>query len=363
MELSSVIIVCIVSWCVSKDLVECKLRFANYYQDHMILQRAPERSIVWGYTDTDTMNNQSQIELTMNNRTYSTLSHNSTWSITLDAQIEQGPFEIYVSQLLSNGTSERIMLNDILFGDVWLCSGQSNMHFNVTRMFNASNEIQNANQYPQIRLFSSQYSINNEQQEDLKYIAMNWSIASNETLQNPAVSAVCWLYGRMISDALERRPIGLIRSSWSGTNIELWSPSNVLIECNITSSVNPVPSINSTMLFNTMIYPFTRMVIKGIVWYQGENNVGHNMDKYNCTFFNLIQSWRNIWFTRTQSNTNPHFPFGFVQLSTGETTGTIVGGFPVIRWHQTFDVGSVPNSILPNLFMAVTLDLRDDQGG
>ena len=77
----------------------------------------------------------------------------------------------------------------------------------------------------------------------------------------------------------------------------------------------------------------------------------------------MIEAWRTIWNTRTQSITDPTFPFGFVQLSTADKTGKVVGGFPWIRWHQTFDVGYVPNNVVPNVFMAVALDLRDDEGG
>ncbi|CAF4472325.1 unnamed protein product, partial [Didymodactylos carnosus] len=74
----------------------------------------------------------------------------------------------------------------------------------------------------------------------------------------------------------------------------------------------------------------------------------------------MIQAWRATWNSRTQGITNPTFPFGFVQLSTNENTGTVVGGFPLIRWHQTFDYGYVPNDYLANVFMGVAMDLRDD---
>ena len=215
------------------------LRFASYYQEHMVLQRAPQRAVVWGYTDATDI----PITLTMNNKTYFTMSTQTTttdsenasiWLVILDAQIEEGPFQVNVTQPLANGTLETLTLNDVLFGDVWLCSGQSNMHFNVTRMFNASNEIDNAYKYPKIRLFTPQYYVNSKPQDDIRYIAMNWSIASSLTVGNPAVSAVCWLYGRMVSEALGGRPIGLIRSSWSGTNIEIWTPPEVLIDCGVS---------------------------------------------------------------------------------------------------------------------------------
>lgn len=92
----------------------------------------------------------------------------------------------------------------------------------------------------------------------------------------------------------------------------------------------------------------------------------------------MIQYWRQTWNSRTGGITATNFPFGFVQvsqsivrenstfydlqLSTNERTGTVVGGFPWIRWYQTFGVGYVPNTIEPNVFMAVALDLRDDDG-
>jgi hypothetical protein len=117
----------------------------------------------------------------------------------------------------------------------------------------------------------------------------------------------------MVSEALGGRPVGLIRSSWSGTNIEIWTPPEVLRDCGVTrSEISAAP--NSTALYNTMIHPFTRMVIKGVIWYQGENNIYYNLNKYNCTFPKLIESWRNIWYTRTQGITDPTFPFGFVHV-------------------------------------------------
>ncbi|CAF3920018.1 unnamed protein product, partial [Adineta steineri] len=193
---------------------------------------------------------------------------------------------------------------------------------------------------------------------------------------NAYTSAVCWLYGRMIYEGLDdKRPIGLIHTSWGGTSIELWSPPEVLKDCHV--SINKGiefensdetdfkfgAALNNSVLYNAMIYPFTRMVIKGVIWYQGESNVIYNRDKYQCTFLKMIQYWRRIWQKRTNLATDPTFPFGFVQLSTRESSGKIIGGFPWIRWHQTFDIGFTPNNATPNVFMATAMDLRDDEGG
>ncbi|UJR06674.1 hypothetical protein I4U23_010960 [Adineta vaga] len=95
--------------------------------------------------------------------------------------------------------------------------------------------------------------------------------------------------------------------------------------------------MTNSSLYNGMIHQFTRMVIYGVIWYQGESNSGRNNDKYVCTFTNLVQSWRQIWNLRTNGITNIQFPFGFVQLSTNSNTTTFYG-FPWIRWRQTFEI-------------------------
>jgi sialate O-acetylesterase len=205
----------------------------------MVLQRAPQRAIVWGYSDTF----NTPITLSMNNKHYHTMSSStpsvdsvgaSIWSVTLDAQTEEGPFQVKVTQPLANGTLETITLNDVLFGDVWICSGQSNMQFSVGGMFNASIEIENANKYPKIRLFTVSDAPSSTPLEEIITIGMPWSVASNITVASGYTSAVCWLYGRMVHEALGGRPMGLIHTSWGGTYIEYWTPPEVLSDCGIT---------------------------------------------------------------------------------------------------------------------------------
>lgn len=77
----------------------------------------------------------------------------------------------------------------------------------------------------------------------------------------------------------------------------------------------PRVTLNHSDLFNAMIYPFTRTVIYGAIWYQGEANAGYNTDKYQCTFAQMIRSWRETWYTRTNTDTEIDFPFGFVQVN------------------------------------------------
>jgi sialate O-acetylesterase len=216
-------------------------RFANYIQDHMVLQRAPQRAIVWGFGDPGKLTT-----LRMNNKIYTTISRSdranelgqSIWSVTLDPVSDEGPFDIHVSQPLANGTLVTITIHDVLFGDVWVCSGQSNMQFTVNMMFNASQEIANAGNFPKIRLFTASLNASQIPIEELIDINLKWSVASPQTVGGPTwdyMSAVCWLYGRQIHQALDGRPIGLIATSWGGTAIEFWMPPNALHECNDTT--------------------------------------------------------------------------------------------------------------------------------
>jgi sialate O-acetylesterase len=156
------------------------------------------------------------------------------WTVTLDAQAEEGPFQVKVTHPLPNGTLATITLSDVLFGDVWVCSGQSNMSFSVSNMYNGTEEIANAGKFPKVRLFTASRQQSDTPLEELLAIWLNWTAATPTSVGSPYASAVCWLYGRMIHAELGGRPIGLIHSSWGGTPIELWSPPDVLKDCNIT---------------------------------------------------------------------------------------------------------------------------------
>jgi sialate O-acetylesterase len=185
--------------------------------------------------------------LRMNNKIYTTISRSepaneqgeSIWSVTLDPVSDEEPFDIHVSQPLSNGTLVTITLHDVLFGDVWIFSGQSNMQLTVSLIYNATEEIANAGNYPKIRIFTAALVSSATPVEELLGIALNWSVASPQTVGGPAwnyMSAVCWLYGRMIHQALDDRPIGLIATSWGRTFIELWMPPKALQDCNTTNT-------------------------------------------------------------------------------------------------------------------------------
>lgn len=112
-----------------------------------------------------------------------------------------------------------------------------------------------------------------------------------------------------------------------------------------------------SVLWNAMIHPLLNMTINGIIWYQGESN--HYEPKlYSCLFPAMIKDWRSKFNEGSDSETSQNFPFGFVQLAPYFTVGNNIN-WPELRWAQTANIGFVPNMLMPNVFMAVAMDLPD----
>jgi sialate O-acetylesterase len=112
------------------------------------------------------------------------------------------------------------------------------MKMTVSSIFNATEEIANASNYPKLRLFTAALIPSAVPVEELLGMNLNWSVASPQSVDGPGwnyMSAVCWLYGRMIHQALEGRPLGLVATSWGGTAIEYWMPPQALQACNETT--------------------------------------------------------------------------------------------------------------------------------
>ncbi|XP_057290069.1 sialate O-acetylesterase-like [Hydractinia symbiolongicarpus] len=344
--------------------IECgKFRFANHYADHMVLQRAPYRAVLWGFGENNTfvsisITYQKQIEVL---HTEVKLDSRGlyTWKVILPPYDAGGPYDIEALSVVEN-QAVSITLRDVLFGDVWLCGGQSNMVFTVGMANSGKEEIDMAEQYPNIRLFTVKRYFSNVTVPELsrENILQQWSVASNASVGGAAwqyFSAICWMYGRRLYD-LYKIPIGLISSNYGGTRVEAWSSPQTLAVCGI--SKNDQNALSE--LYNAMIYPLMNTTIYGAIWYQGEHNcIKPNIHNYNCTFPAMISGWRKEWYSATHGNTNQLFPFGFVQLaSLGSDADR--PGFPIIRWKQTAEYGYVPNPKQPKVFMAVALDLPDN---
>ncbi|XP_067675204.1 sialate O-acetylesterase-like [Haliotis asinina] len=344
--------------------------FASYYGDHMVLQKAPQKTTIWGYAAKD----GETITLSITGKGQVTtasfigpIPSTPVWSVQLPAIDAGGPYNITAT---SNEGS--ISLTDVLFGDVWICSGQSNMQFTVSMGLNATEEELDAANHPNIRVFTVALGGSPFEEYDLLGISEPWSVPSADSIGGSPwsyFSAVCWLYGKYLSAKLNY-PIGLVASSYGGTRVEAWSAPNVLKKCGVsdTADVNDAIYVSdvdpnaASVLWNAMIRPFLNMTIYGAIWYQGESNATPptTMNQYNCTFPAMIDDWRDRFHRGSLGQTDPLFPFGFVQLAPWRHMGYFdTKGFPDIRWHQTADYGYVPNDRMKNTFMAVTMDLPD----
>ncbi|NWZ67513.1 SIAE acetylesterase, partial [Acrocephalus arundinaceus] len=363
--------------------------FASYYGDHMVLQKKPSGAVVWGHGElgavvTVTLSGPSG--LIIMEKTAQVKGPSRTWTTVLDPMEQGGPYALTAKQGLENVT-----LQDIYFGDVWLCGGQSNMAMTVLQVANASQELAAAARYPYVRIFAAAPARSDVELEDLEQIDLPWSIpTAAENLGHgnfTYFSAVCWLLGRSLYEALGS-PIGLVEVAWGGTPIEAWSSRRVLQACGLledTGRGKEGPQISlwqgacfnlkpaftsphqhlsgpqvSSVLWNAMIHPLLNMTLRGMAWYQGEANAFLNTDRYNCTFPALIADWRQAFHTGSARQTEPLLPFGFVQLSTYRHRSA-GDSFAQIRWHQTADLGVVPNARMPSTFMAVAMDLGDEQ--
>ena len=262
-----------------------------------------------------------------------------------------------------------ISLSDVLFGDVWVCSGQSNMEQSMANIMNSSQEMDMSAKYTNIRYMVVDNTAHGDTSDNLDInVLVPWSDPSSPNLQG--MSAVCFLFARNIQDMVQSEndapmypvPMGMVDSDWGGTPVESWSSQASLDACGIPQAGCDDESNAwcQSHLWNAMINPLKRNAVKGFLWYQGEANGNFNRDLYNCTFPAMIDSWRQEF--SSNSATSEDAPFGFVQLASWRPD-ELDAGFPVIRWHQTADQGYVPNERMKNVFMASPLDTYDSKKG
>lgn len=269
----------------------------NIFSDNMVLQRNAEVTI-WGWA-----NPQEEVVITpsWNNETYKIKASNQAkWEIVIPTPKEGGPYSISIK-----GYNE-IVLKNILIGEVWICSGQSNMEMNASwGIENGDEAVKNAAN-PNMRFFSVPKLTATSPQNN---ISGTWTECSPETMKY--FSAVAYFFGKRLQEELKNVPIGLISSNWGGTPAEIWTPEEViqddavLLESAKTRKEESYGPNQPGRAFNAMIFPLTKFKIAGTLWYQGESNVGSMV--YDKTFSALIASWRKLW--------NYDFPFYYVQIA------------------------------------------------
>ncbi|MEL7533381.1 MAG: sialate O-acetylesterase [Bacteroidota bacterium] len=187
--------------------LDAQLRMPQIFSDHMVLQR--EKPIeLWGWAKS-----RDKITIQIGEQSYKTKAEkDGSWSIALDAMKAGGPYTLSVST-----KKEKVEFEDVLLGDVWICSGQSNMEWSLSNTNDAQAEIANAN-YPEIRLFDVKRNIQFSPAADLNQDQF-WQACSPMTIPN--FSSVGYFFGRKLNQELDV-PIGLISTNWGGTEVETW---------------------------------------------------------------------------------------------------------------------------------------------
>eukprot|EP00038_Savillea_parva_P027673 m.60896 g.60896 ORF g.60896 m.60896 type:complete len:942 (-) comp7987_c0_seq1:114-2939(-) len=287
-----------------------------------------------------------------------TVGEDGTWDVQMnccDAMEDQ--------QLTVVGESNNLTYTNVACGQVYVCSGQSNMELPLHYVENGTAEIAAADR-PNWRLFRVPHTTAETPQSDMAaeddktgYQA-TWLVSTPEVAAN--FSATCYLTARHINDMLwDGAPFGLIWASWGGTRVEAWSPRDTIKKCQDTPG-GGWPSLNGSQeysaLYNGMIHPLTKYSIRGAIWFQGEHNiVTHtSRERYACIFGNMINDWRDAW------KGIGDFPFLWAQLApyTGYSQFAGHGDTSVIRLAQADDL---PKIGLDTTGMAVTIDLGDPE--
>ena len=217
-------------------------------------------------------------------------------------------------------SGDTITFTNILVGEVWLASGQSNMEKPIGRqvgqkpVLNSTQELAAAN-FPNIRLFKVEKILSAKPLDDLEKF-QGWRECSSNSLDGMSFSAAAYFFGREIHTNLNV-PVGLIESSWGGTRIEPWTPPIgfekfwSLKKFAAPIGTNKISNTRPMAIYNAMIAPMAGFAIRGALWYQGESNLmGTNNDflTYDTKMAALVGGWRKIW-------GEGDFPFYFVQIA------------------------------------------------
>ena len=270
--------------------------------NNMVLQQQSQVAL-WGNAG---VNSEVTISTSWNNKQYKTRSNQSgKWKLFISTTRAGGPYEISFSE-----KGEKLTLSNIMLGEVWLCSGQSNMEITFKGMGVTTQPILNqpgpeANN-SNIRLFTVDKTPAARPKDDVKG---NWKECSTESATN--FSAVAYQFGKILWDSL-KVPVGLISTSWGGSRIEQWmSESNLksFPEVNIPAGIDTIKVLDRvpTVFFNAMLAPLVNYGLKGFIWYQGEANRDQPI-LYAKLLPAMLAEWRKQW-------GNKNLPFYYVQIA------------------------------------------------
>ena len=287
--------------CILVSSTSADISLPKIFSNRMVLQDGKQIT-VWGKAEPgETLEvslGESSIKLTVNDEGH--------WLAKVDRPKGDGPFELTIA-----GKTSKVVLSDILLGQVWLCSGQSNMEWSLARSKDPKKEIEGSTN-KQIRLFKVPREAIDKPQNDILKEA-KWVECKPET--SKSFSAVAYYFGKKLQAEL-KCPIGLVQSAWGGTPVESWTSRKAMSEID---SLKPLlehwdgrteqlkHAHRPGNLYNGMIAPLLKFKFSGAIWYQGESNVGRGA-QYATLFPAMINCWRKDF-------DNASMPFYFVNLA------------------------------------------------
>lgn len=325
---------------------EAKVTLPAIFSDNMVLQQNAQVN-VWGKA---TPGEKVTVKASWADKAVTAkAAANGKWTLKLKTP------DAMTNQSITVSGENTITINNVLIGEVWLCTGQSNMEFPVSRhpdvkwktgMLNETEEMKDAD-YPEIRLFHVEHQLAPGGEVD--DCEGQWLVCNPKNLYD--FSAVGFVFGRKLHKEL-KMPVGLIQSTWGGTHAESWTKLDVMKKDPLYADVLKDFALEGVKqeknyckvpatLWNGMIHPILGYTVKGNIWYQGESN-SVRADKYRQVFTNMINSWRKEW-------KQPDMPFYFVQIAPQYGQPATIREAQLKTWQ----------SGLKNVGMAVITDVGD----
>lgn len=320
------------------------VKLPSIFGSSMVLQR--ELSVpVWGWADPD-----EEVTVSFGGQSKSAKADQSgRWQVKLDALEANSK-----GQALTVTGKNKVELTDVLVGEVWICSGQSNMEWRLNSSLNGKEEVAAAN-HPQIRLFDVPGHTTAATPQD--NCLGKWQVCQPSTAAS--FSAVGYFFGRRLHDEL-RVPVGLVGSNWGGTRIEPWTSLSgfrsvpelkaiadqvAATEAKAKNEDVKVGGGTPSAIFNAMINPLAPFAMRGAIWYQGESN-GNEGESYYHKKRALVNSWRELF--------NPELAFYWVQLANFRSPNEDPAGGD--GWAKLREAQRKALSI-PHTGMAVIIDI------
>ncbi len=352
--------------------------------DNMVLQRSVSVPI-WGWAKSG-----EHVRVQFDQQVAQAVAgDDGAWHVSLDLSKEpRGPLDMTVEG------DNTLTVKNILVGEVWICSGQSNMEFGIKGAFNAAHEVADAN-HPNIRLFNVKPHLSDSIVND---VTGKWDVCTPRSVvlgRWTGFSAVGYFFGRELNQHLDDTPVGMIDCSWGGTVAEAWMSRDALAanpalasllgrydtdvknyptamqkyerdladwqkEADADNAAGRQPRMRpakpyepttqpnyGARIYDGMLAPIIPYAIAGVVWYQGESDTFHAY-RYRTIFPALITDWRTKW-------GRGDFPFLFVQLANYylPTSGPADDACAELREAQAMTLS------VPNTAMAVTIDIGE----